>query len=1148
MNTVLDDNKTLCLANSERIKLPSTLHMMFEVQDLKVASPATVSRCGMVYMEQVHVGILSLVRSWGAVKLKALAGLRNTKAILNIIEGNLEAAIEFVREFCKEKVPTSSNQLAASIVNLFAAELQLESDPKLVSGDTEIMNVLVVWCLVWSVGANISDGSRKAFADWCKTRFAFSIATRHYLLLEDPYGCYVDIFNREVKPWSTLMTTFKYDPASPFFSILVPTVDTTRYRFLLNKLMNAGHNVLFMAETGVGKTVVVNSFLNEMVAGGKTVSCVVGYSAQTKPANLREIFESKLEKKRKNLLGPPSGKKMFMFVDDLNMPSLETYGAQPPNELLRQVIDQGGFYDVGKLFFKFVKDVVTVAACAPPGGGRNEVSPRLLRHFHMVWLTNLSVESMSRIFTSILQGFIQNFLPDFEDIAEPLVKSSVEVYTRIQKDLLPTPSKSHYTFNLRDLSKVFQGMLMVKPVYHTDRNSLLLLWCHESSRVFRDRLINEEDREWFNTTILQQLHTNLRATNWSMQDFSDCLYGNFLTRTNREYQELKDKKKVLDLLLEYLEEYNMNFSTKMDLVFFSDAINHVTRISRVLCQPRGNALLVGVGGSGRQSLTRMASFMAEYKTRQIEITRGYGMNEWRENIKDILMNAGAKNLPTVFMFSDTQIVTESFLEDINNILNSGEVPNLYEPDEIEKILGMVRPLAKAAGKVETREAILQHYVYLVRENLHIVLCMSPIGSGFRTRCRMFPSLVNCCTIDWFNAWPEDALYSVAYRMLDERREIGIGDHIEALSTMCNKMHRTVEMETTNYFRELKRYNYTTPTSYLELIRLYLSILQKQQGKIQSNESRYRIGLDKLRETEDMVAKLEASLHEMQPVLEKAAEETSSLLVQVTADQKAADAQAAIVEVDVNEANAVAMNVKAIKDDCQADLDEAMPAYESAVRALSALDKKSVQEMKAFNNPPELVKFTLEAVCILLDVKPEWGEAKRLLSQMDFMETLKNYDKDNIPPKIIKKVERYYRDPRFVPDIVKNQSSAAMCLCMWVRAMVVYDRVAKSIEPKKAALKEAEQRLDGVMSQLAVKKAALQEVMDRVALLKGTLRTTEKKKEELEQQSDKAKKQLIRAGKLLGGLGGEKVRWQESASRLQNDLVRKNNKLCLCFMS
>ena len=1144
MNTVLDDNKTLCLANSERIKLPSTLHMMFEVQDLKVASPATVSRCGMVYMEQVHVGMLSLVRTWEVTVLKELIGLQNAKRTAAMIDSHLEAMIDFIRYECKEKVATSNIQLTSSLLNLFVATIKFESDPKLLAQDAEIMTAVLLWCFVWSVGANLVDESRSKFSNWLRSRFAAVAPARYASMLDDPYDVYIDISLKEVKSWIHLMTDFRYNQHTPYFSILVPTVDTTRYRYLLNKLMNAGVNVLFMAETGVGKSVVINSFLNEMVAAGSTVSYTVGYSAQTKPANLRDVLETKLDKKRKNLLGAPSGKKMFLFVDDLNMPALETYGAQPPNELLRQVLDQGGFYDVQKLFFKQVADIVCVSACAPPGGGRNEVSPRLLRHFHMVWLTNLTESSMCRIFSSIVKGFLSSSLPAMERFGEPLVTCSVNIYMRIQKELLPTPLRSHYTFNLRDLSKVFQGVLMIKPKHIPDKPSLIRLWSHESCRVFRDRLISDDDRAWFNSAILDQLHTTMYDTAWTLEDFSELLYGDFLTRTGKEYQELKDREKVSSLLIEYLDEYNITFPSRMDLVFFRDAINHVARISRILSQPRGNALLVGVGGSGRQSLTRMASFMADYKCRQIEITRGYGMNEWHDNLKDILINAGGKNLPTVFMFSDTQIVTETFLEDINNILNSGEVPNLYEADELEKIVGLVRPLAKAAGKPETRDSILQHYVSLVRENLHIVLCMSPIGAGFRTRCRMFPSLVNCCTIDWFSAWPEDALYSVAQRMFESQLSLGIGDYVDSLSNMCNKMHRTVEQETGRYYIELKRFNYTTPTSYLELIRLYVDILKKQQDKISQDERRYRIGLDKLAQTEEVVAKLEAELTEMQPVLAKAAEDTEVLLIQVTADQKDADAQAAIVEVDVAEANKVAANVKVIKDDCQKDLDEAMPAYESAVKALATLDKKSVQEMKAFNNPPEMVKFTLEAVCILMDVKPDWGEAKKLMSQMDFMDQLKSYDKDNIPKKTIGKVKKYFDDPRFLPDEIKKQSSAAMCLCMWVRAMVVYDKVAKGIEPKKEALKQAEEDLAKTMAELKTKQDALQTVLDRVAGLQKTLKETQAKKADLEAKADVAKKQLVRAGQLIGGLGGEKIRWQENVKVLSSALVNLVGDMCL----
>lgn len=133
----------------------------------------------------------------------------------------------------------------------------------------------------------------------------------------------------------------------------------------------------------------------------------------------------------------------------------QIYGAQPPNELLRQAIDSGGFYDTQKLFFKGIKDVVFLAACAPPGGGRNQVSPRLLRHFSMVWLTALSTGSLNRVFQAVLGGFLQAIVPSLNDLTEPLVAASVKIYERIASELLPTPAKSHYTFNLRDLSKVF---------------------------------------------------------------------------------------------------------------------------------------------------------------------------------------------------------------------------------------------------------------------------------------------------------------------------------------------------------------------------------------------------------------------------------------------------------------------------------------------------------------------------------------------------------------------------------------------------------------------------------------------------------------------------------------------------------------------
>ena len=205
--------------------------------------------------------------------------------------------------------------------------------------------------------------------------------------------------------------------------------------------------------------------------------------------------------------------------------------------------------------------------------------------------------------------------------AGPIIESTIEIYQEISKQLRPTPARFHYLFNLRDVAKVIQGILMTRPQSIQNADSMQKLWVHEASRIFYDRLINDTDKEWFTTIVCELLSRSFR----SGLEFDDVfgekkvIFSDIIKVAAEAsvilYEEMKDPNKLKKVLTEKLEDYNISASNRMSLVFFEDAIHHICRILRVLRQPRGNVMLIGVGGSGKQSLTRLSSFVYEQTVR-----------------------------------------------------------------------------------------------------------------------------------------------------------------------------------------------------------------------------------------------------------------------------------------------------------------------------------------------------------------------------------------------------------------------------------------------------------------------------------------------------------------------------------------------------
>jgi len=281
------------------------------------------------------------------------------------------------------------------------------------------------------------------------------------------------------------------------------------------------------------------------------------------------------------------------------------------------------------------------------------------------------------------------------------------------------------------------------------------------------------------------------------------------------------------------------------------------------------------------------------------------------------------------------------------------------------VITACRPAALSLGiDGQNQEAIFKFFIQRVRSKLHLVISMSSIGDAFRRRCRLFPSLVNNSTIDWFDDWPTESLLSVAHQSL----EVAFGrpeniNLVDSLTDVCHNMHLIIIQATEKFYKQTARRCYVTLKTYLEFLKLYVKMRKSQTDKIKNDSDRISNGLRKLYETFDMVGDMKTKLKSMAPALLEKNEDTSKLMEGLTKEKASVNNVRQIVLMEEAAAKMKASAAQEIAEDAQRDLTLAMPAMEAAKAALESLNKNDINELRMLRKPHKLVPPAMEAVCL-----------------------------------------------------------------------------------------------------------------------------------------------------------------------------------------
>ncbi|OWK62944.1 Cytoplasmic dynein 2 heavy chain 1 [Lonchura striata] len=1080
LNSVLDDNKLLTMPSGERIQFGSNVNFIFETHDLSCASPATISRMGMIFLSDEDTDLNALIKSW--LRSQPEECRYNLE---NWIGDYFEKALDWVVKKNDFVVETS---LVGTVMNGLSH----------LNGSTDHGQFIIN--LLHGLGGNLNMKSRQEFAK--EVISIFSWAQESPPDPRKPLDTYYDTDTGELMLYQLKKTqNLTADDFSNLQTLpVIQTPDMQRgldyFRPWLD--INNKQPFLLVGPEGCGKGMLLHYAFSQLRS---TQIATVHCSAQTTSQHLLQKLSQTcivISTNTGRVYRPKDCERLVLYLKDINLPKPDKWGTSTLVAFLQQVntyvLTYQGFYDEN-LEWVGLENIQIVASMSAGGTlGRHKLTSRFTSIVRVCAIDYPEREQLQTIYSAYLEPVLQKNLknhPVWGSLPKihQLAGSMVQIYQQVRAKFT-VDDHSHYLFTPCILTQWVLGLFR----YDLEGGSLmqtadfvLEVIAYEARRLFRDRIVDTKELHVFDNIL-----TNVLQGDWGsdvLDNMADTFYvtwgacqeafitpGQALPPHGRPLGRLNSTD-LKDVIQKGIIHYGRD-KKEIDILLFHEVLSYMSKVDRVLSFPGGSLLLAGRSGVGRRTVTSLVSHMHGAVLVTPKVSRGYQLKQFKTDLKYVMELAGIEAQQVVLLLEDYQLINSSFLEMVNSLLSSGEVPGLYKIEELEPLLS---PLKDQASQDGFTGPIFNYFTYRIT---------SVRG------CQKLPP----CQVELVpTGFKKDVL-------LAKTEPNSSGDSASGIT--FNKWQEVTIQEQQQLEREdVRKHERNSPAD-----------PSVGAGGVPGDRAEIPLqplvqpmaGVSKLNEAKALVDELNRKAGEQSILLKTKQDEADAALQEITVSMQSASEQKAEMEKIKHRIAEEAAEIERRKRKIEDELKEVQPLVNEAKLAVGNIKPEALLEIRSLRMPPDIIRDILEGVLRLMGIfDTSWVSMKSFLAKRSVREDIGSFDARNIPKEIRESVEELLSKNRasFDPKNAKRASAAAAPLAAWVNANIQYSHVLERIQP----LEKEKAGLEANLKKTEDRKRKLEDLLNsvgqKVSELKDKFqnRTTEAAK--LEAELSKAQKTL-----------------------------------------